>query len=265
VSPLEREPVARSDATAVALGYKVRFVSKQTTKVGPTSGSPERVIEPLGIAISQSELLQLEAIAGFWANYLIPTFIVGYTIWWAYTLRRGSKIHRSTLALHIAVYGLAAVYIYEISFYELYSQGVRTEVVGVVWMLLALAIAYTAVRIGILFGTRLLQVVQTESGHWQLRGPFEIAIFWGVLYSIRYLMEYFLLQGYSVFFPIHPLSGSVTGQTFSAVVVTVASLYLVSFGFLLGVSIAEWLIHGEMLEYAEAAAPSSSTGSASSP
>jgi hypothetical protein len=183
---------------------------------------------------------------GTWAPYVLPVLLIAYTIWWSYTLRNGSKIHRSTLALHIVVYGLAAAYIYTISWFEFYWAGEHLQIVGVLWMLGALAIAYTSVRVGFWYGARHLQIVRTESGHWHLRGPIEIALFWSGLFATRFALETFVLGGYSVLFPIDPLPAGVSYEAFAAVVIVIASLYLVSFGFLLGVSIVEWILHGEL-------------------
>jgi hypothetical protein len=219
-----------------------------------------------GRSLSSAQLLPLVHTVAAWAPYVIPVLLVAYTIWWSYTLRQGSKINRWTLALHIGVYGVAAAYIYTISWFEFYWAGDRVQVVGVLWMLSALAIAYTAVRLGIWYGARNLQVIQSEGGHWHLRGPIEIAIFWGTLFAIRYALETFVLQGYSVLFPLDPLPAGVTVQDFATVVIVIASLYLLSFGFLLGVSIAEWILHSELASARpHLATPTKSSTSAGSP
>ncbi len=204
--------------------------------------------DPTGLSLSPSQLISLATALGAYADYIVPVLIVAYTIWWAYTLRTGSKIHRGTLALHIGVYGVAALYVYMVSFSEFYAYGDTLQITGVAWMLGALAITYVAVRIGMWYGGRALLVVQSEAGAWHLRGPIEIALFWGSLYAARFLLETFLLQGYSVLFPIHPLPAGISVGVFTTVVVIVASLYLVSFGFLCGVSISEWNLHAEMLQ-----------------
>jgi hypothetical protein len=197
-------------------------------------------------ALSTAQLAPFVTQAEVWIPYVLPVLVVAYTLWWSYTLRQGAKIHRWTLALHIGVYGLAAAYIYTISWFEFYWAGDHIQLVGVGWMLSAIAIAYISVRAGIWYGARNLQLVQSEGGHWHLRGPIEIAIFWAGLFATRYALETFVLQGYSVLFPIHPLPSGVSDQAFAGVVILIASLYLVSFGFLLGVSIAEWLLHAEL-------------------
>jgi hypothetical protein len=201
----------------------------------------------MGLTISQSQILSVVTIVGVWANYLLPVFLIGYTVWWAYTMRKGSRIHRSTLALHIVVYGLAAFYVYFVSFNEFYAYGDRLEILGALWMVGSLAITYVAVRMGMWYGGRTLKVIQTESGHWHLRGPIEIVLFWAGLFTTRYVLEDTLLQGYSVLFPVYSLPAGISVPVFSAVVIIIASLYLVSFGFLCGVSIAEWNLHAQTL------------------
>jgi hypothetical protein len=198
-------------------------------------------------SVSTSQLLPLVHEVGEWATYVIPVLLILYTIWWSYTLRMGSRIHRGTLALHIVVYGIAAAYIYTISWFEFYWAGEHLQDVGVAWLLAALGIAYASVRLGIWYGARNLQLLQGEGGNWHLRGPIEIAIFWSILFGIRYSLETFVLGGYSVLFPVDPLPSGVSVDAFASVVILIASLYLVSFGFLLGVSIAEWLLHDELL------------------
>ena len=201
----------------------------------------------LGLAISYSKLLAIATVVGFWTNYLLPVALIGYTIWWAYTLRKGSKIHRSTLALHILVYGFAAFYVYLVSFTEFYADGDTLQLTGVLWMVGALAITYTAVRVGMWYGARTLAVHRTETGEWHLRGPIEIAVFWASLFAVRMSLETFVLGGYSVLFPIYPLPSGISDQAFASVVILIASLYLVSFGFLSGISITEWNLHSEMM------------------
>ncbi|MGI0054569.1 MAG: hypothetical protein ACREB9_02740 [Thermoplasmata archaeon] len=207
------------------------------------------------MSISYAQLLTIENIAGVWANYLLPVVLIGYTIWWARSLRNGAKIHRSTLGLHIGVYGLAAVYVYLVSWLEFYGYGDRLEIVGTLWMLGALAIAYIAIRLGMWYGARTLVVVRTEAGHWHLRGPIEIALFWAGLFATRFALETFVLQGYSVFFPVSPLPTGISDTLFVSVVMLVAALYLVSFGFLCGVSITEWNLHGELVKASRRVGP----------
>ena len=179
-------------------------------------------------------------------DILLLPVLIGYTIWWTYDLRRGSRIHRWTLALHLLVYGLAAFYIWAVSLGEIVEAGGSSSVLTWVWTLVLTLVGVIAAEIGIWYGNQRMIVERTESGAVRLRGPIVIAVFWLALYLTRFGLEDGVLGGFSVFLPPGPAPSSVPLGTFEGVVLTVASLYLVSFGFLLGVSVAVWNHHAHL-------------------
>jgi hypothetical protein len=169
---------------------------------------------------------------------LLPV-LVGYTVWWSYDLRKGSRIHVSTLFLHIIIYGLAAFYIWAVSLGEIVLAGGSSSSVSWVWSLVLSGVGVVAAEAGMWYGQRRMVVERTAGGRWSYRGPVLISLFWLALYLTRFGLEDGLIGGYSVFLPpgIGPPAG-VTLGTFVGVVLLVASLYLASFGFLLGITIA---------------------------
>ncbi|MEM0129733.1 MAG: hypothetical protein QXG65_06205 [Thermoplasmata archaeon] len=131
---------------------------------------------------------------------LLPV-LIGYTIWWSYDLRRGSKIHASTLLLHIFVYGLAAFYVWAVSLGEVVRAGGSSNAISWVWTLVLSAVGVVATEAGMWYGEHRIVVERTVAGHWSYRGPVRIALFWLGLYLTRFSLEDGLLGGYSVFLP----------------------------------------------------------------
>jgi hypothetical protein len=179
---------------------------------------------------------------------LLPV-LIGYTIWWTYDLRRGTRVQRWTLGLHIVVYGLAAFYIWAVSLGEIVLSGDTSSSLTWVWTIVLTLVGVVAAEAGIWYGEHRMVVERAVSGGWHYRGPVLIAVFWLALYAARFSLEDGLLGGYSVFLPPGPgPPAGVTLGTFIGVVLVVASLYLVSWGFLLGISLAVWGHHRHMLD-----------------
>ncbi len=183
--------------------------------------------------------------------------LIGYTVWWMHTLRRGARVRRASLALHTVVYGLLAVYVWAVSLGEIVRAGAASTPLTWLWTILLTCIAVGATEGGLWYGNRRIVFERTEIDGWHYRGPLAIALFWLALYLIRFSLEDGLLGGYSVFLPVQHLPASVPVGSFVAVVLVVASLYLTSFGFLLGISIVVWDQHDQAeLPDVPAAAPS---------
>lgn len=166
---------------------------------------------------------------------LLPAAIA-YTIWWAHDLRNGSRVRAWTLTLHIMVYGLAAFYVWAVSLGEVGVAGVTSSPLAWLWTIVLTTAVVVATELGLRFGSSHVVVERSRSGAWQVRAPVSIALFWLSLFLIRFILEDSLLGGFSVFFPSGPAPSGVPVSTFVAVVLVVASMYLLSFGFILGIS-----------------------------
>jgi hypothetical protein len=173
---------------------------------------------------------------------LLPA-LIGYTIWWVRDLRKGSRIRRWTLSLHLLVYGLAAFYVWAVSLGEIALVGAASSPLTWLWTIVLTAVVVIATEAGLSFGARSLVLERTSGGAWQYRGPVNIALFWLALYLTRFVLEDSLLRGFSVFLPSGSLPAGVPVGTFVAVVLVVASIYLLSFGFMLGISLSVWDRH----------------------
>lgn len=179
-----------------------------------------------------------------WGDLLLLPVLIGYTLWWSYDLRKGARVRRWTLGLHIAVYGLAAFWVWLFSLDEITWAGGTDQVIWI-WLLGLPLLLYLAARAGLRYGRRRITVYALGNTGLRYRGPVGIALFWFALYVIRLGLEDGLLGGFSVFFPIWTLpTGSPPDGlpifTFASVVLVVACLYLLSFGFLLGITLAVW-------------------------
>ncbi len=178
---------------------------------------------------------------------LVPA-LIGYTIWWAHDLRKGARVRRATLALHLVVYGLAAFYVWAVSLGEIVLAGGSSTALTWVWTLVLSAVAVIAAELGMWYGENRMVVERRAEGGWHYRGPVVIALFWLSLYGIRFGLEDGVLGGYSVFLPPGPgPPAGVSLDAFIGTVLVVASLYLVSFGFLLGITWAIWRHHQRSL------------------
>jgi hypothetical protein len=183
---------------------------------------------------------------------LLPV-LIGYTIWWASDLRRGSGVHPWTLVLHLVVYGLAAFYVWAVSLGEIVLAGASSSSLVWIWTLELTAVVVAASEVGQWYGTQRMVVERTSSGSWRYRGPVAIAALWLGLYLARFGLEDGLLGGYSVFLPTGRAPHGIPLDTFVVVVLVVATLYLTSFGFMFGISRAVWDRHREKLRSAAAA------------
>ncbi len=200
------------------------------------------------------------------SDLLLLPVLIGYTIWWMRDLSKGARVRRWTLGLHIIVYGLAAFYIWAVSLGEIVRAGAGSTFVTWLWTLVLTVAGIAAAEAGIWYGGHRLVLERTGSGSWSYRGPFAIAVFWLALYLTRFSLEDGLLGGYSVFLPSGGAPAGVPLGTFVGVVLVVASLYLVSFGFLLGMSIVVWDRHGQALHAEpERSTPEPPSGTPSGP
>ncbi len=170
---------------------------------------------------------------------LLPA-LIGYTIWWTTDLRRGSLVRRWTLGLHLVVYALAAFYIWAVSLGEIVLRGAASSPATWLWTIVLTVTGVAATEAGLWYGSRRLVLERTADDRWSYRGPIAIAAFWLGLYVARLGLEDGLLGGFSVFFPTGHVPSGIPVGTFEGVVLVIASLYLVSFGFLLGISIVVW-------------------------
>jgi hypothetical protein len=170
---------------------------------------------------------------------LLPV-LIAYTTWWAYDLRKGSRVRRATLALHLVVYGLAAFYVWAVSLGEIVRAGAASSSLVWLWTIQLTVVVIVAAEVGQWYGAQRLVVEVTPAGRWRYRGPVRIAAFWLALYLTRFGLEDGLLGGFSVFLPSARAPAGVPLDTFVAVVLVVASLYLVSFGFMFGITQAVW-------------------------
>ncbi len=183
------------------------------------------------------------------ADILLLPVLIGYTIWWTYDLRKGAKVHGWTLVLHSIVYGLAAFYVWAVSLGEIVLAGGSSNGVTWLWTLVLSAVGVAAAEVGIWYGEHRMVVERRASGGFAYRGPVLIAVFWLGLYLTRFGIEDGLLGGYSVFLPPGPgPPAGVSLGSFLEGVLVVASLYLVSFGFLLGITVSIWQKHRRSLE-----------------
>jgi hypothetical protein len=171
--------------------------------------------------------------------------LIGYTTWWASDLRKGARVRRWALGLHLVVYGLAAFYIWAVSLGEIGIAGAASSSLSWLWTLVLTTVAVVGTESGLWYGRRRVVVERTETGAWRYRGPVNIALFWLSLYLIRFTLEDGLLGGYSVFLPAGAAPSGIPLTTFVEVVLLVASIYLLSFGFMLGISIDLWIRHGK--------------------
>ncbi len=188
------------------------------------------------------------AVGFSFTDVLLLPALIGYTIWWAFDLRKGARVRRSTLALHLVVYGLAAFYVWAVSLGEIVLAGGSSSDLTWVWTMLLSAVAVVAAEVGIWYGEHRMVVERRAEGGWHYRGPILIALFWFGLYAIRFGLEDGVLGGYSVFLPPGPgPPAGVSLDAFIDTVLVVASLYLVSFGFLLGITGSIWRHHQRSL------------------
>lgn len=184
-------------------------------------------------------------------DLLLLPFLIGYTAWWSYDLWKGARVRRWTLALHIVVYSLAGFWAWDVSLTEIADAG-GTLAVNVLWFFLTWffvlpVLFYLITRAGLRYGRRRVVVFGYDARTWRYRGPIAIAVFWLVLYVFRYVLEDAVLGGFSVLFPVPLPHGAppngLSLLVFGPVVVVVACLYLLSFGFLLGISLSVWGLH----------------------
>jgi hypothetical protein len=180
------------------------------------------------------------------SDILLLPVLIGYTTWWAFDLRKGTRVRGWTLMVHIVVYGLAALYIWAVSLGEIVLAGAASSVLSWVWTIVLTVVVVAATEAGIWYGGHRLVLERTEAGTWKYRAPLVIAILWLGLYLTRFGLEDGLLGGFSVFLPTTHHPAGVPLGTFVAVVLVVASLYLVSFGFLLGISLTVRDRHREL-------------------
>ncbi len=176
-------------------------------------------------------------------DYIELVLFVGYAVWWSYTLRKGVHIQTRSLVLHFVFYGLAALYVWAMSFASLAMDNL-TGGWDVFWVLL-FPLFLPAVWLGNRYGERKVSVAQTDTGIWTYRGMAEIPFIWLGLFVIRLLLEDAFLGGFSVFLGTFGggLPSGIPPLTFGVVMAIVTCLYFLSFGVVLGVTISIWSHH----------------------
>lgn len=187
-------------------------------------------------------------------DILLLPLLIGYTAWWAYDLRRGTRVRRWTLGLHITVYALASLWVWIASLFATILAGFPWEDL-IVWFFVLPVFFYLVSRAGLRYGRRRIVLYGSAGQTWHYRGPVSIALFWLSLYVIRWGLEDGLLGGFSVFLPFVQLPhgglpAGVSLAAFFAVVLVVASLYFLSFGFLLGITLSVWGHHRRVVQAA---------------
>lgn len=170
--------------------------------------------------------------------------LVGYATWWAIELRRGSKISRPALAFHITIYCLFALWVWASGVVALYRDGLASNSYFALTFLFFLPIPFIVALVGgYRFARRRLVFDRSEAGRWTYHGAAAVPVLWVVLWFVRLGLEDRILHGYSVF--TGPFLGAaapavVPVLTFGLTVTFVVGLYFVSFGFLIGFSLAVW-------------------------
>ncbi len=170
--------------------------------------------------------------------------LVGYAIWWAYELHRGSTVSRPALGMHILIYGLLAAYVFSSGVLALSRAGLTPNLLRASWYLVPVGVPFlVSMAAGHRFAARRLVVERTATGRWTYRGAAAVPFLWLLLWLVRLGLEDGPLKGYSVF--TGPWLGvaapaSVPALTFGVVVSVVVGVYFVSFGFLIGFSAAVW-------------------------
>lgn len=170
--------------------------------------------------------------------------LVGYAAWWAYDLRKGTKLSRLSLGSHITIYALFAVWVWLSGLVALYYDGLTHDrILGLSYVFLV-PIPFIAATVGGLrFARRRLVVHPSSTGGWTYRGAAAVPLLWLAIWFIRIGLEDGLLGGYSVFtspfLAAHTPAG-VAPVTFAAVVLSIVDLYFISFGFLIGFTLAVW-------------------------
>jgi len=170
--------------------------------------------------------------------------LVGYAIWWAYELRRGSKVSQLALGTHILIYGLLAAYVWSSGVLALYRDGLTASVTRATLFLVPVTVPFlVSMVLGHRFASKRLVVERTPSGRWTYRGAAAVPFLWLLLWLVRLGLEDGPLRGYSVFTGPWlgvPAPSSVSALVFGATVGVVVGIYFVSFGFLIGFSVAVW-------------------------
>ena len=170
--------------------------------------------------------------------------LVGYAIWWAYELHRGSKISRLALGMHILIYALLAAYVFSSGVLALSRAGLTPDFLRASWYLVPVGLPFlVSIAVGYRFARRRLVVERSTAGRWTYRGAAAVPFLWLFLWLVRLGLEDGPLRGYSVFTGPWlgvPAPTAVPALTFGVVVSVVVGVYFVSFGFLIGFSVAVW-------------------------
>lgn len=177
---------------------------------------------------------------------VLLVLLVGYASWWAHDLRRGTAVHRVSLAMHILVYAVLSFYVLLMGAYALGLSHADLAASGFYEILLLPVVFILATGSGYRFARRKLTVMHAPDGRWLYRGATVVPVIWLLLWGIRLAIEDGLLNGYSVFLPFlgdaPAKAHTVAPTTFDLGVGTIVILYFVSFGVMTGLSIAAWAV-----------------------
>ncbi len=166
--------------------------------------------------------------------------LVGYAAWWARDLKKGSRVRRPFLAVHILVYCLLAFWVWIVTAAALQIVGINIPFTDIPYYLFAM-ITVPAAWVGLRHGRKVVTVTPGPHGGWSYRGATTVVAVWFGLWLVRLGAETFLLNGYSVFYPnLASVPPGVSSNVFVPVVLFVAALYLVSFGVMIGLTLAIW-------------------------
>lgn len=170
--------------------------------------------------------------------------LVGYALWWAYELHRGSRVSQVALGTHILIYALLAAYVWSSGVLAFYRDGLTPNLVRASWFLVPVGVPFiVSMVLGHRFAARRLVVEREPTGRWTYRGAAAVPLLWLLLWLVRLGLEDGPLRGYSVFTGPWlgvPAPASVPAVVFGTTVGLVVGLYFVSFGFLIGFSAAIW-------------------------
>ena len=168
--------------------------------------------------------------------------LVGYAIWWAHELHRGSTALRPALGMHLLIYGLLAAYVFSSGVLALSRAGLTPNLLRASWYLVPVEVPFlVSIAAGHRFAAHRPVVERIATGRWTHRGAAAVPFLWLLLWLVRLGLEDGPLKGYSVF--TGPWLGvaapaSVPALTFCVVLSVVVGVYFLSFGFLIGFSAA---------------------------
>ena len=204
-----------------------------------------------------------------WEDLLLLPILVGYAAWWASTMHRGSEGSRLALTGHIAVYALLSLWVWIVADFELAGGGdlgkhlSSAQAEALFLWFFGIFVVPLGAYLGFRSARGRLNVALTSSGGWVFRGAWGVPIVWMFLYLARMFLEDYYLKGYSVLLgPILTpgMPAGVSDATYLLVVATIAIVYYVSFGVMIGLSVAIWRVYHAERRAAHFAHPQDSRG-----